>query len=118
MNQVQSKYKNPDKHIGGLKNRIERLERVRANLFQQAVDARLKGRAAVRKQWGDLIVNWADSVFDVTTCSDRTLGDLHAGDRIVIVGKIMEVREYLNSAGHPCSSIKYRMLETRRVEAR
>ncbi len=95
MKRVLSKYDNPDRFI-------QRLE------YWRREDDDRHGRFVVR--WG-LGVS-----LHTQGCSSARLAEFRAGDNVVITGQVVAVSEALHTGGSIESEIKYKPIETRRVE--
>lgn len=91
MNTVQSKYRNPDKLI-------EKLRR------------RLKERGELVSRW-----SWCNDADNLIAESD-ILGVFRVGDTVLIEGRVVEVHESADSNRKIESEIRYKCVETRRVE--
>lgn len=102
---VESRYKNPDEYIRKLKTKIK-LQRLWLD----------EDRERRNKLRGDLITGWSNKATTKLSCTTNIFGNLHAGDKIAVMGIVETVTEDTESDGSFCSSIDYKLLETRRIK--
>ena len=80
---VESKYKNPDRHIEGLKRRLDEEWRLR--------------RVEQRKR-GDFLFNYRPSVTYKFTVTDRDFGGCRTQRRLIVEGRICHTEENCESS--------------------
>ncbi|MCK5018378.1 MAG: hypothetical protein KAS32_15070 [Candidatus Peribacteraceae bacterium] len=107
MYKVESKYKNPDKHIEHLKNRV----------FQEHTFAEHNWLRYINVQ-GERLFEYSDNQFETVTLADRDLGDLKVRQKVALHGTVEEVNEKVQcyENGENGSSIKIRVTEFRTYE--
>ena len=102
---VDSKYKNPDKLIQQLRNKIK-WEDNSVNYW----------KGETRKVRGELIISW-NPVENTQSCGNsHELGILRPGDIVAIIGYVTEVSAKIDlSCKNKSSEITYIRKETRRI---
>jgi len=117
MAMVKSKYKNPDRFIKKLEARARDVARAWTNEVARLISKIESAEHQAECARGEKVVSWESGIFDEQGAESRNMGDFKVDNTIAIIGKVIsvvEVRETSTDRVH--SSIKYRRLETRRIQ--